>query len=393
MKPQSKQRSFMKILFFTNNFTPQDGGVARFGANICRELCRRGHKVDVLSSVKKINRDLACNLPYVLFECKSKKFSRFASLPVIAKTLTMAKRKYDLFFMGTLITTSALGLYLISFFRGIPYVVLLNGYDISYLWSKYFWDRLMARLLLRGAGIILVNSNWMKQQVISKGFQDSKVKVLNPGVNTEFFVKSDNQKKLIVDENKFKSKNIILTVSRLVEIKGHKYVIEALSKLINDIPDIHYLIIGEGPEKDALVKLTVELGVSDHVTFIGNVCADDDILTYYYSISKVFVMPSISVGKLQEGFGMVYLEANACGIPVIGSRTGGIADAVVDGETGILVEEKDVLGLSEKIKLLLKDNDLRAKMGEAGRKRAEKYFSWEAVGEKMEEYLRNVVSR
>ena len=134
-------------------------------------------------------------------------------------------------------------------------------------------------------------------------------------------------------------KRVIITVSRLMKRKGHRFVFEAIEKIKNEIPDIHYLIVGDGPEKENLMKITNKLDIVDAVTFRGKISADDKELVCLYSLSKIFVMPTFSEEDDFEGFGIVYLEANACCIPVIASKTGGIEDAVIDGETGILVEE------------------------------------------------------
>jgi len=375
----------MRILVFTDNFPPQGGGISRFLVNICRELSLRGNEIDVLSIAERIGDIQQTKTPYRVFGCK--KSAHFSSVPVFLKTLELVKNKYDLFFMGALQTTTLIGMYLIGHFFKIPYVVLLHGFDMDYFQSKFFFDRFFAGLYLKNARLIMVNSLATSQRAVANGADPSKIKVLNPGVDANFFRKRDDLK-TYRDKHGLNGKKVILTVSRLVNRKGHRYVIEALASVKKEIPDVHYLVVGEGPEHGELVSLAYKLGVSNEVSFIGTV--PDDELPIYYSLSEVFVMPTLSMGNNYEGFGMVYMEANACSVPVIGSRSGGVFDAIVDGETGILVEEKDVSGISRTIKLLLQNNVLRAKMGEAGRRRAEKVFSWEVVGNKLEGYLNSI---
>jgi len=375
----------MKILFLTNNFPPQSGGISRFAVNICRQLGARGNKVDVLSIVDRVSDIPQKDASYRIINCKRPAW--FSSLPVILRTIILAKNRYDLFFMGDLQTTGVLGMYLVSRIFKVPYIILLHGFDMEYLKSRFFFDRFLARLYLKHAKLILVNSLATKQRAMSNGIVPSRIKVLNPGVDANYFKKKESVKSY-QDKFKLNGKRVVLTVSRLVERKGHKYVIEAVAMLKNEIPNIHYLIVGNGPEKNKLVEYVHRIGVSDKVSFVDP--AQDDELPYYYSLAEVFVMPALAEGNDYEGFGMVYLEANACGLPVIGFKSGGVEDAIIDGETGVLVKEKDVQGLSGAIKQLLQDNAMRVKMGEAGRKRAEKLFSWQAIGDRLGDYLYNV---
>jgi phosphatidylinositol alpha-1,6-mannosyltransferase len=381
----------MKILFLTNpsfSMPAHSRGGARFLVNICKEMCSRGNRVDVLSISDKIMENQSEDEPYRVINCN--RSARFSSVLPNLKSLELAKNKYDLFFMGILVTTGAFGMYLICRLLRAPFVMLLHGFDMDYLQSKFFFDRYFTRLYLRNADLILVNSAATGMKAVSHGACPSKVKVLNPGVDTKLFCKKNNLEPYL-DKHRLNGKKVILTVSRLVKRKGHSSVIEAVARLKNEIPDIHYLVVGEGPENQNLGQFARESGVSDKVSFVGPV--HDNELPYYYSLSKVFVMPTITDGNDYEGFGMVYLEANACGLPVIGSRSGGVADAIVDGETGILVDEYDVIGLSEAIKKILQDDALRAKMGEIGRKRAEALFSWKMIGNKLETYLRECTAK
>jgi len=374
----------MKILFMTDNFPPQTGGIARFSENICKQLGLRGHSVDVLSVVDHPRKSLLNKSNYRVFE--SKRHRSFASVPIILRTLLFIGNKYDILFMSSLMTTNALGVYILNRLFRVPFVLLLHGFDMNYLKSRYYFDRLLARLYLKRASLILVNSAATGRKAILNGASQAKIKILNPGIDTEFF-----SRKMRVGGRGSNGGKIILTVARLVKRKGHKFVIEALAKMKDELLDVHYMVVGGGPEKDNLVKLADELQVSDKVIFLENV--EDDKLPEYYSLSDLFVMPTLSDDYDYEGFGMAYLEANACGLPVIGARNGGVTDAIVDGKTGVLVREKDAVELSQAIKRLLGDDVLRSRMGETGRTRAKEYFSWNVIGKKLEDYLKECLGR
>lgn len=174
---------------------------------------------------------------------------------------------------------------------------------------------------------------------------------------------------------------LVLTVGRLVARKGVDRVIEALPVLAETVADVRYVVVGEGPERDRLEGLAGALGVAGRVVFAGNVRGGD--LVAHYNACDLFVMPASSVPPDVEGFGLVFLEAGACGKPVIGSTSGGIPDAIVEGRTGLMVDVGDREGLAGAMARLLCDADLARRMGKAGRRRALGECSWTAVAERV----------
>jgi phosphatidylinositol alpha-1,6-mannosyltransferase len=162
----------------------------------------------------------------------------------------------------------------------------------------------------------------------------------------------------------------------VVERKGHDVVLRAVARLRHTIPRLTYVIAGDGPHAAVLKRLASELGVGDCVRFLGRIQAED--LPGLYAASDVFVMPS----RLRdsdndvEGFGIVYVEASACERPVIGGRSGGVEDAIVDGKTGLLVDPLDVEALAASIERLWRYPELRATLGQAGRHRAMSELTW-----------------
>jgi phosphatidylinositol alpha-1,6-mannosyltransferase len=184
---------------------------------------------------------------------------------------------------------------------------------------------------------------------------------------------------------------MILTVGNLVERKGHDMVISALPEVQKVIPDVTYLVVGDGRYRSNLEQLAVTRGVRDRVVFAGQVPEKE--LPEIYSLCDVFVMPARE--RLDEcdveGFGLVYLEANACGKPVIGGRSGGIPDAIVDGVTGLLVDPHDPIEIANALIQLLRDRELSTKMGHEGRKRVVRDFTWERIARQVQGILDSVV--
>jgi len=170
---------------------------------------------------------------------------------------------------------------------------------------------------------------------------------------------------------------VILTVGRLTPRKGIDTVIRALPSVIERVPNAVYMVVGEGEDRERLEALARETGVEDHVLFEGSVPFSQ--LPSTYNLCDVFVTPSRSAPPSVEGFGIVFLEANACGKPVIGARSGGIPDAIVDGETGLLVEPDDEPGLAEALVSLLSNPERCRALGEAGRARVEQACTWDVA--------------
>jgi phosphatidylinositol alpha-1,6-mannosyltransferase len=188
-----------------------------------------------------------------------------------------------------------------------------------------------------------------------------------------------------------KDRKVILSVSRLVKRKGNENVISALPSVLEKVPQAHYLIAGKGPEEENLKEQVRRMGLSEKVTFAGWV--DEAELPEYYAASDLFVMPSFAAhkGENVEGFGIAYLEANACGKPVIGGRTGGVEDAIVHGETGLLVDPLNVADIEKAMTEILGSEKRAKEMGEAGRKRIEREYSWRFVSERILELIERLI--
>jgi phosphatidylinositol alpha-1,6-mannosyltransferase len=184
-------------------------------------------------------------------------------------------------------------------------------------------------------------------------------------------------------------KRVLLTLSRIVERKGHDRVIEALPRVLREIPQTCYLIGGRGGYQRTLEARVNRLGLREQVCFAGYI--PDDRLNDFYNLAEVYVMPcrELSDQGNVEGFGITFLEAGACGLPVIAGRSGGVEDAVVEGETGIVVDPWDVDAVAHAIVRLLKGPELAGKMGRAGRKRAEQ-LSWDRAAHRVLDLSRQI---
>ncbi len=182
---------------------------------------------------------------------------------------------------------------------------------------------------------------------------------------------------------------VLSSVARLVEWKGQDVVLRGLPRLLDRIPDLMYLIVGDGPYRPRLERLAEELGVRDHVVFAGFVPAAE--LPSYYRASRALVVPSREFrrGLPVEGFGIVYLEAAACGVPAIGGRGGGTDESIVDGVTGYRVDPRDPAAVADAALELLTDDGRHRRLASAAREHAVG-LDWRRQAERLRQMLKEV---
>ncbi|MGB5932880.1 MAG: glycosyltransferase [Anaerolineae bacterium] len=246
--------------------------------------------------------------------------------------------------------------------------------------------RLQAEREIMGLVDRLVAANPLEKRQMVKlyGADPKKIEVIPCGVDLSLFRPVDisqAQERLGWPPDR----QMVLFIGRIQPLKGIDILLKAIALATDDLPDLcghlGLTIIGGNPQATMdremlrLTRLKKKLGISDLVTFLG--ARDQDTLLYYYSAAQVCVVPSY-----YESFGMVALEAMACGAPVIASNVGGLTFTVKDGVTGYLVPDGDPAALSEKLKLILTDEKVRRQMGEEGIKTAQRY-RWPLVANKI----------
>ncbi len=257
------------------------------------------------------------------------------------------------------VNLAPLGLMTRPFGTPVRYAVMGHGIDVWALLNR------VRRWGVRQAAVALANSSHTAQKLVEvQGVSPDRIRLLPFGYRLD-----DVEDRLSPPNHSFPC---LLTVTRLdatERYKGVDTVIRSLPQVVKKYPSLVYTVIGRGADRQRLEALACDLGVSDHIHFQGFV--PDDELKQAYDACDVFVLPS-----KKEGFGIVYLEAMACAKPVVAARAGGVPDVVIDGQTGILVEYGDVVGLSDALCSLLDDAALRARLGAAGRERVATHFSY-----------------
>jgi len=204
------------------------------------------------------------------------------------------------------------------------------------------------------------------------GVREDNIEVVNNGVDSSAYVPRDAS--ALRERLGLTGKKVLLTIGRLVARKGIDDVLQVLPTLVHAHPDLVYAIVGDGPDRARIEALVAASGVSAHVRLLGRVGVTE--LVDYYNLCDVFVMPSRSDATDVEGFGIVFFEASACGKPVVGARSGGVPDAVVDNETGFLIDPGNLHDLTRVLLDLLGDPDRAKQIGEQGRRHVLANGTW-----------------
>lgn len=268
---------------------------------------------------------------------------------------------------------SGLAAYLSKFVHKTPYVITVQGSDV-FKTIHIPVVRSLIGLAMRKASHVIALSNELKTATIRFGVPPERITVIPNGVNISQFPVGSKEGR----------KNQLIFVGSLIERKGVSYLIQAMASLVAAQPDIQLVIVGEGKDRSLLEELASKLGLQENVVFMGT--QSQEKVSELMRESRLFILPSI-----EEGQGVVLVEALASGTPCIGSRVGGIPD-VITPDVGNVVDAGDVQGLSAAIESFLIDDDLWEMASANARIRAETHYDWNSLAEKMIGIYQSVIS-
>jgi phosphatidylinositol alpha-1,6-mannosyltransferase len=259
-----------------------------------------------------------------------------------------------------------------------PYLLYAHGEEILFGSTSRKLAWLLPKIYQRASAII-ANSRHTKTLLQNLGVAADKIHLIHPGVEAQAFRVSDEAVRQIRRKHRLGTAPVLLTVGRMQRRKGQDMVLRALPRIAQALPQIRYVLVGSGEELVPLQQLAGTLGVADRVVFAGDVSEQE--LAAYYAACDLFIMPNRQIDGDIEGFGMVFLEAGAAAKPVIGGQSGGTADAIVHGVTGLRVDGTSAEAIATAVVTLMTDAATAQTMGAAGRRRVEHEFTWEAVVE------------
>jgi colanic acid/amylovoran biosynthesis glycosyltransferase len=244
-----------------------------------------------------------------------------------------------------------------------PLIVSFHGYDFTTVPRRE--GATVYERLFRAADLVTANSEFTRSRLMALGCPEAKIRQLPVGLDPSQFA--------FKERSLSKNETVrILAVGRLVEIKGHEYLIRAIAQLRDSHPNVHCDIVGDGPWRGKLSTLIRELGQQNAVTLHG--ALGGPTVQQLLANAHVFVLSSVSIEGDAEGQGLALQEAQACGLPVIATQHGALPEGLLDGESGFLVPERDAAALAMRLKLLINSARRWPEMGRAGCKFVESRY-------------------
>ena len=372
-----------QTLFVTNDFGPRAGGIETF----VHGLIERFPKGSVLvytsqqGDTKNYDENWFKEYGVKVFRDRSKML-----LPT-PRVIREVQKVIAAESPNSVVFGAAAPLAFMGKFLKVPRkIALTHGHEVW--WAKVPPFNLLMHIIGNSVDHLTYLGTFTKKEIsksLSKRAKDAMIHIA-PGIDTKKF-KPVDAKGLRADLG-LTNKEVIISVGRLVPRKGQDQLVRAMPEILKSHPNAHLLFVGTGSYKKDLDNLIVERSLQQHVSFTGRVQYED--LAKYICVGDIFAMPSRSrmAGLEVEGLGIVYLEASACGLPVLGGDSGGAPDAVLPGVTGLVVNGRDTKAVADgAIKLL--DADRKA-MGEAGRKWAVETWDWEIWATKFVQLVRGV---
>jgi len=297
---------------------------------------------------------------------------------LLAKSLSLAlSNRFDAVHAGRVLPEGLVAWVVARLIRK-PLVVYAHGEEIT-TWRQPAKLRAMA-FVYHHADRVVANSDFTREELLKLGVKAERIVLIHPGVDVDRFTGGLETKDLLQSLGLSNKQKLIVSTGRLSRRKGFDQVIRALLGLVSDGVDAHYAIIGIGEDDRYLRDLANSEGVQDRVHMLGHVSAED--LPRWFNAADVFAMPNREINGDNEGFGMVFIEAGACGTPVVAGKAGGTGSAVVDGETGFRVDGADVMQVAKSLRSLCEDSELASRMGQLASFRVREHFSWLNVAER-----------
>lgn len=379
----------MRTLFVTPDFKPDPGGIAELYLNLLSRFPPGSVEVSTVRAPAGW-RD-AFPFPVHRMPFGFRESSRLQN--VVRWTLStrrLARRsEARVLQIGTLRPAGPIGAW-VRRLDALPYVLYVHGKDVLKERRKVGRSalyRVAARDVLGQAGAVIANSRFTADLVLdltrATGAPETgeRVRVVHPGADPARFHPGLEGVAALRARLGLEGARVALTVGRLEPRKGIDRTLEAVATLAAEFPELVYVVVGEGTQRAALEARAAAPDLAGRVRFVGHLTDGD--LPSCYRLAELFLLPSRHTrGDEVEGFGIALTEASASGLPVIGGRAAGVPEAVIEGQTGLLVDPEDPRAIADAARAILTDATLAARLGAAGREMVQRYLNWDrAAGE------------
>lgn len=410
----------LNTIIITSGFPPAEGGIETYMYNLasrwdfgkavvlCNEVENKRNRIQtsfevirtpiVISSYFKSlfnifkiflyrKGNLLITFKYFVLLIMNRSFTKmlFPKLGVFIRYLNTHKEDW-IIQCSTAIGPGSIGIFGKILFD-CKFIVYIHGAELVRNQTRLNFN-LFQKFVLKKADLIISNSHYTKSLAVNLGISSQKIQVVNLGADIDKFYPLESRNKIYKKYNIPPENKLLLSISHLIPRKGNDMVIKALPRILQEIQNLTYMISGEGRYKNELLALTDMIGVKSNIIFTGYI--PDNELNEYLNACDVFVMPNRQEGFDLEGFGIVFLEANACKKPVIAGNSGGAIDAVIDGKTGYLVNSNSIEDISDKILKILSDDDKRRELSENGYLRVVNELNWKNVIQNIENKIINL---
>ncbi|WP_405013719.1 glycosyltransferase family 4 protein [Kitasatospora sp. NBC_01539] len=370
-----------KTLIVTNDFPPRPGGIQAFVHNMA--VRQPPGSVVVYASTWRDGREVArfdAEQPFPVVRDRTTMMVPTPRVTRRAAEILRAEGCGSVWFGAA----APLGLMAPALRRAGAARLLGMTHGHEAAWAQLPVSRQLLRRIGAGTDTLTYLGEYTRSRIAGAIGPDAARRMvqLPPGVDEKTF-RPDSGGAEVRARLGLSDRPVVVCVSRLVKRKGQDTLIDAMPQILDAVPDAVLLIVGDGPYRADLEKLAEARGVAASVRFTGAVPWSE--LPAHYGAGDVFAMPCRTRrgGLDVEGLGIVYLEASATGLPVVAGDSGGAPDAVLEGETGYVVPGRSAAAAAERIVRLLHDEELRRRMGEAGRRWVERSWRWDLLAQRL----------
>ena len=378
----------MHLLILASEFPPGPGGIGTHAYQLAHQLCRLGWEVTVIAK-----QDYASPVELATFNAQQ----AFTVLPVpnaLAKPLDalnrwrIARKSIAQHRPNLILGTGDRSVWVAAAARGsTPGVAIGHGSEFG----LKGWQRVVTQWAFGRMDHVICVSDFTRKYMLKEGFKPQSVSVLPNGADhTHLFPLPQETVCAFRKDRGWEQCKLLLTVGHVSERKGQRVVIEALPHILQKVPNVHYLIAGLPSLKEEFSSLASRLGVEPNVHFLGQVSQEQ--LRLLYNVCDVFVMTSQHTqGGDFEGYGIAAVEAALCGKPAVVSGDSGLAEAVIEGQTGLIVPQRDPRATADAIVALLSDEVMREEYGNNARIRAVTEQTWESRAKSYDLLFRQII--